>query len=237
MLTASTGLRQLGANALLCLRDVAVFLLSTAEREDEATERIDDLAPDEKAYMERLASPDHRRRFIFSRTLLRTALSMLEDEDVPASRWHFGTGSNGKPFIKAPQGSITSFNLSYTDPYIALAVTKAGEIGVDIERVRPFPEDELPWHLFSDGEQALLRATSPQDFWSVFFRLWTLKEAIAKRMGTGFSTEFHEIDTLALAIGEGFEGLDEKSADHPLLLHARLTLFKEPLHIALSLTP
>ncbi len=109
-----------------------------------------------------------------------------------------------------------------------------GDVGVDIEFRHDIPVDERPWHLFSTPEQTMLTALAEADFSKAFFRLWTLKEAIAKRIGTGFATEFSEIDTLDLEIDDGIERAAHLPKTLGWLFHAAIEIDDRPLHLAIA---
>src|SRR5205085_1762232 len=68
---------------------------------------------------------------------------------------------------------------------VAIAVGRC-ELGVDIEMHRPLQAMQaLVERVFHRDEQRWLAEQS--DLESAFFRLWTLKEALLKAAGTGFS--------------------------------------------------
>ena len=71
-----------------------------------------------------------RHRDLLSRVLVRTSLSRYED--VNAKEWSFTTGEHGKPEIASPASSLR-FNLSHAEDYLALAVIRHQDIGIDIE--------------------------------------------------------------------------------------------------------
>ncbi len=133
--------------------------------------------------------------------------------------------------------SLGSFNLSYADHLIAIAVSKTMDIGVDIEVRHEIPKDERPWHLFSKDEQERLSGLDDKDFPAIFFRMWTLKEAIAKRTGQGFATEFSDINTLDTIIHEGMEQRDGPTKYSIWLFHTSLEIDHHPLHLAVSASP
>ena len=90
----------------------------------------------------------------------------------------FLTDENGKPYI--PGGA--PFSISHSGKYVAVMV---GEGGIDIEQVKNVSAGVIRRPL-SAAEMEFLSAQ--EDKTDAFFKLWTLKEAISKAMGTGFKT-------------------------------------------------
>ncbi len=86
----------------------------------------------------------------------------------------------GKPHLLVPSGK--HFSVSHTAHYIAYACGIA-PVGVDIE-YRTSVNLKIARHYFSKAEQEVLRES--HDPVLDFFRIWTAKEAILKRNGTGF---------------------------------------------------
>lgn len=135
-------------------------------------------------------------------------------------------GEHGKPRLVSPRGGGRAgdtapffFNLSHSGGLALCAVGQLGEIGVDIERIRPlsYPgplaRDHLSpeeWRLRSDWET---KAARPE-----FFRIWARKESILKAAGLGLSRPLSRVDTIRgeldgrswwlmdLFPGEGFTG-------------------------------
>ncbi len=76
------------------------------------------------------------------------------------------------------------FNLSHSGDNIALLLSDEGEVGCDIEVIRPrWPS--LVSAFYSDGEQAEIAAERPEHQLAAFWRIWTQKEAIVKQRGGG----------------------------------------------------
>jgi 4'-phosphopantetheinyl transferase len=78
------------------------------------------------------------------------------------------------------------FNLSHSNEYAVIAVSRTGPLGVDIERVRLMPDlEEIAARFFSSAEQAaILRLPAAQRL-PAFYRCWTSKEAFIKALGAG----------------------------------------------------
>ena len=107
-------------------------------------------------------------------------------DDLP-----FAIGEHGKPFL--PDAPRLHFNLSHT-PGIAMAVVASVPVGCDIERSsRPIPP-ALVQRVFSPSERSRLLALPESDRPRESIRVWTLKEAYLKALGTGFQTDPTSID-------------------------------------------
>jgi len=109
-----------------------------------------------------------------------TARRLLAFAVLDAWGWtslpEMGKGTHGKPFF-LPVSSEFRFNLSHTDGMVLCALSDEGEVGVDIETVKPRKEG-LPRYVMSDGELADFDGT-----WEDFTRIWTVKEAYIKYLG------------------------------------------------------
>jgi 4'-phosphopantetheinyl transferase len=141
------------------------------------------LDDDEQARASRFLCPRAAATYRAAHTLARRVLSHYRPEVAPAA-WRFGANTWGKPVVVPPL-SAPGFNLSHSGDLLAIAVAGA-EVGVDVERLRPMAHlDEVARHVFHPRELRWL-ARQPQAL-PAFFRLWTLKEALLKAAGTGFS--------------------------------------------------
>ena len=93
-------------------------------------------------------------------------------------------GALGKPAF--PPDIALWFNLSHSGDAIALLLSDEGEVGCDIEVVRPrsgWPA--IAAGVFSPGEQQELAAEPARRQLAAFWRIWTRKEAILKQRGGG----------------------------------------------------
>ena len=125
-----------------------------------------------------------RNRFIETRARLRMILSHYLNQ--PADSLRLCQTEHGKPYLlDFPE---LAFNLSHTGNYLALAVTRNAEIGLDIEQ--PRPRKNLPGlaeKCFAGNEFSYWRQLSESEHLSTFFRFWTAKEAFVKATGRGIS--------------------------------------------------
>lgn len=93
----------------------------------------------------------------------------------------------GKPKLVAPCPLF--FSISHSDNQLAIAITTAGEIGIDLEKVATRrPCTAIAERYFHPRETAAQQQLSKAEQTPFFFNLWTLKEAFFKAIGTGIST-------------------------------------------------
>ncbi len=105
---------------------------------------------------------------------------LIRHEAAGGGEVAFTYNEYGKPHLLSPSG--LHFSVSHTSHYIAYAAGIA-PVGVDIEYRRSVNLN-IAKHYFSRGEQEVLRES--RDPVLDFYRIWTAKEAILKRNGTGF---------------------------------------------------
>ena len=125
-----------------------------------------------------------RRRYLAAHCALRRLLSSRTG--TPAVQLLLEEGPFGKPALR--NEPRCAFNLSHSEDVALVAMADTGEIGVDVEMLRPMPDaDDLARHNFSAEECAELAAT-PAEHQSLAFLLgWTRKEACLKAIGSGLS--------------------------------------------------
>ena len=90
---------------------------------------------------------------------------------------------SGRPYL-APKGShsLPFISLSHSRGWVACAATEIGPVGIDIERQRPGRDHGgISSVAFGPLEQARVTEGGAR----AFYRVWTLREAIAKACGQG----------------------------------------------------
>ncbi len=124
--------------------------------------------------------------WLAGRTLLARALS-------PSPLPEIIFGDQGKPaFIDARP---FWFNLSHSGDDIALLLSDEGEVGCDIEVIRPRDNwQSLANAVFSTNEHQELEREAPEDKLAAFWRIWTRKEAMVKQRG-GSAWQIVSIDS------------------------------------------
>jgi 4'-phosphopantetheinyl transferase len=151
---------------------------------DEQRRRLSDaLSPDERARADRYAHRLAREQFVCARALLRQILSRYLDH--PPNRIRIECSGTGKPLLP---GRPLHFNVSHSGDLALIAITRRGEVGVDVERVRSLPSYlEMAARYFTPGETAALFSLPAGLSEEAFFHVWTRKEAFLKALGLGLS--------------------------------------------------
>jgi 4'-phosphopantetheinyl transferase len=135
-----------------------------------------------------------RNRYIAGRGLLRAALGKYVQ--LPPAEVPLVYGPNGKPLLQTGGNPTTlHFNLTHSQNLALLAVTRAAQIGVDVEAVRPLSEaHELVDRFFSARESAAFESVPEAQKPVAFFNLWTRKEAWLKATGEGIGHLLNKVE-------------------------------------------
>jgi 4'-phosphopantetheinyl transferase len=157
---------------------IHLLRMNSEERFDERFLTL--LPADEQAEYRRFQSQDRRRKFLWSRLLLRYLLAGYLKKDMRDLKFDFQ--EHGKPFL--PDSELR-FNLSHTTDLIACSFSLR-EVGIDVERVEP----KRPWALiakrfFTSDEVDYLFSCSDDLREGIFYQIFTMKEAYVKAAGRG----------------------------------------------------
>ena len=128
-----------------------------------------------------LTGIDRKNQHSHAHRLLRECLKpygIAYTENSPVTKGKFG-----KPSL-AEHPEI-HYNLSHADG-ISACIVSGKECGIDCERIRPL-RPAVMRRAFSEKEKQLVENTPEEQKNLLFFRLWTLKEAYIKAIGTGLS--------------------------------------------------
>ena len=161
-----------------------VDLAPDPEREAFAFSLLDD---DEKARWRRFVVERAKRQFSLCRGALRIQLS--ERLDCSNRALTFDYLEHGKPVARvngrrAPIG----FNVSHSGRHGLIAFAEHVWLGVDVEeRVPKHDLDGIGAKVYGQSERDMLEAATGAQKMHLFFRLWSMKEALIKALGTGFS--------------------------------------------------
>lgn len=168
-----------------------VDLTSNASREAHALAWLDG---EERSRWDRFQSLPARRRF----TLCRAALRALLCRELSCSNESLGfvTAKHGKPFaLLGEKPAEVSFNISHSGKHGLIAVAHDGSLGVDVEERAPRNNlDLLIEGVFSPQERSELEQLEGCQKLYMFFRFWTIKEALIKAHGKGLSLRVSELE-------------------------------------------
>ena len=173
--------------AALTAGRIDVWLAAPRTLEAEEEQRaLGLLSDDERLRWRRFARQASRDQYLAAHVVLRKALSRYVD--APANAWRFGANAYGRPHVLEPSGAPLDFNLSHTEGLVAVAVSGARDIGVDVENVsRDADLEQLAAAFFAKAEAEAVELANAADKRETFFALWTLKEAYIKARGMGLS--------------------------------------------------
>ena len=99
----------------------------------------------------------------------------------------FESAEHGKPFavVKGAPARI-QFNMSDSGRHGLIAIVADGRIGIDVEERSTARDLEgLSETVFGPDEQACVGSVKGAQQVERFYRLWTMKEALVKALGTG----------------------------------------------------
>jgi 4'-phosphopantetheinyl transferase len=178
--------------------DVHVWCASLRQSPRHVDHFLRTLSDDERDRAGRTRHAPARHEFIVVRGLLRTILA--DYLGVDTRRLAFCCGPTGKPGLVEPMSALPLyFNVSHSHELTLIAVTRRGEVGVDVERVRPFANDlDLAERFFSPHEATTLRSLPPELRIEAFFHAWTRKEAFLKASAHGLTYGLDRVEVTLL---------------------------------------
>lgn len=145
----------------------------------------DALDDSERVRTRRFRQPLNRRRWAAGRAGLRSVLATYLGVPHPA-QVPLLAPEGAAPLLADP--TDLSFSRSTSGARAAVAVTRSGRVGIDVEGWhRSLPEGLADW-LFHPSESAWIDAAPGGQGWRRFLETWTAKEAVAKAWGTGVAS-------------------------------------------------
>ena len=174
--------------------DIAIYHVDLIPRLGCEAEALAWLDGEEVSRWQRFQSLAARRRFVLCRAALRAIL--CRQIDCTNESLAFVTAKYGKPFARVEGKPVaTSFNVSHSGKHGLIAVAPSGRLGVDIEERSPRRNlENLIEGVFSSQEKAELKVLDGCQKLLLFFRFWTIKEALVKAHGKGLSLDVSELE-------------------------------------------
>lgn len=169
-----------------------VDLSAHTEREQSALTWLD---AGERLSWQRYLHLGARRRFLLCRAALRIAL--CERLACKNTQLAFGVAQHGKPFALVDGvAAAVSFNVSHSGEHGLIALAPTGRLGVDVEKYaarRHIDQLVAAAGVLTAHEREELAHLHGNDKERMFVRLWTIKEALAKALGTGLRIGLAEL--------------------------------------------
>lgn len=139
---------------------------------------------------------EDRHRSVTGSWLLRTAAAAqlgTSPAEVPIERRCLRCDRpHGKTYIKT-SGPPLHASISHSGNRVAVALSTAGQVGVDVEEVIPAPGG-IAHSALSPAERAALEALPEQDREAGFIRIWVRKEAVLKATGHGLQIPPNQVE-------------------------------------------
>ena len=153
-------------------------------REARAVSLLDEA---ETARWRRILAARARREFALCRAALRVSLS--ERLGCAARQLSFDYLEYGKPVAKVDgRPADARFNVSHSGRHGLIAMAGHDCLGIDVEeRVSRRDLEGIGSLVYGPMERRLLGNTAGRERVRLFYRLWSMKEALIKAIGTGFS--------------------------------------------------
>lgn len=177
--------------------DAIVLHVDLAAHEGREQEALACLDEPELSRWNAYLYPGPRRRFALCRVALRSTLA--GHLGCRTDQIAFAATEHGKPFaLLGGRAAPVSFNISHSGEHGLIAVAPAGRLGVDVEeRTARRDLDGLAGTVFGPEERTEFAATPEGRKLHMFFRFWTIKEAIVKAFGTGHTLDVSRIQVPA----------------------------------------
>ena len=122
---------------------------------------------------------------------------VLNDDQIPNTNIIYN--EHGKPYLK---NNELYFNVSH-DKNMTVLVTSDKEIGVDLEYLTYKPSVVNKY--FTPREQEIIKKSKNKEY--DFTKIWVMKEAYVKMLGTGILYGLEKVDTIKLT--KKFEIIDK----------------------------
>lgn len=172
------------------------------------------LLAEERVRADRFRVASARHQHVIGRAMARVLLSAGHCQTHEVG---FRVLDHGKPIMESPAHACRSFNIAHTRGLVLCGLGAPQQwLGVDVEWMDRRTDPELARRYFAPEEIRQLDATSNQDdHRELFLRLWTLKEAFIKAIGTGMYTPLDQF------------AFEDAASDQPRLVVRDVSLMRQ----------
>ncbi|MEM6777347.1 MAG: 4'-phosphopantetheinyl transferase superfamily protein [Planctomycetota bacterium] len=131
---------------------------------------------------------------------------------------------HGKPIMAVPESSRRSFNVAHTSGLVLCGLGASADrdqwLGVDVEQLDRRTDSALADRYFAQEEiDQLDRTSSETERQFLFLKIWTLKEAFIKAIGTGLQTPLDQFAFVNAAADVPQLVLKDSSLSHQRCWH------------------
>ena len=159
------------------------------------------LSLDELTRAKRVRAGTPRDELVAGRAALRCLLA--QELNCDPGEVEFRVGGYGKPALA--NGGI-DFNVTHSRGMILIALSRAGAVGIDVEdSTRDVEALDVARTAFHCDELRSLEAVEEEQRPSLFYRIWTRKEAVAKADGRGLMLPAQSFSVTEGVSGEAVE--------------------------------
>jgi 4'-phosphopantetheinyl transferase len=185
--------------------EVWTLPVSPAVLQDHSLPKL--LSSEENLRINRFHKPEDRARYIVAHVGLRSILDQYFA--IHKESQTFDRTRAGKPFlVKARGNDPIYFSLAHSGALVLIAVSRDMEIGVDVEAMDPTIDLSDATAFCTPVEISWLSRLQVSQRISALYRIWTIKEALAKAQGVGLRISLVEIS------------VDLSAPDRPEVRHA-----------------
>ena len=161
----------------------------------------------EQARVRRKHRPNDRDELALAYALHRLVLGSVLGQDPTAVA--LDRDGSGRPYLP---GDALHTSLSHADGFAAVAVSRLGAVGIDLElATRAAEMPAIADHVWHPDEAKALAALPEAEQAIALLQLWVRKEALLKAAGIGLSREMHSFvapaeQALPLPLADGGDG-------------------------------
>ena len=214
----------------LAARDGAVALVTDMARCPAFLPELLTASAHDSADSQRLKSGPQREKFLRRRLL--TRLCAAHYLGIDPAGCVIAHGAAGKPVLVSPAARL-HLSVSARGEIAAVAVART-RIGIDLERADG--PHVIPWNILRAYERAALNDLPEAERIRAFLRLWTVKEAYLKALGTGLNARPEAVDVTD--IDTDTPSLSARGAEVAALIEfRRMTVSGAPVTAACVVLP
>lgn len=165
------------------------------------------LDPGERANIWRFRQPEDQKVKTISLIIRKLMASAYLEKGSKA--FQFDQNEFGKPFLSSNAEKAFHFNISHNSNYVIFFCGPSA-CGVDVEMQRSMAMDS---HFLKDvfHEEEILYLHRQVNQEEAFFKLWVLKEALFKRLGSGIPERPHGFSIFDKVLNHGEAASGQKS--------------------------